>query len=295
MQGDANRKRPMLPTIAPVEGVAAAKPKTSPEPAGQQMRSVQTGGKVSSTHVEVDPYEIAYLRGGDREVLILHLFDLIQRGYLEVVETKNWLSTDRQIAVTRIPPPYGSLNELDCALVSRFEMPKTAKDFSDLHRLEPLKSASALYRGWLEARGLVKRPLTRAEHLALSVGIFAVSIALAPAIGIFVAFIAFVAANIAANRFFNGRTQRGRDHLKELKSQFEFLKLRAKTARLDTADPSLVMAVAVFGTPVLAGSVYDAFAAAVAPNGTGWTVELYSWGDGDGDGDGGCGGCGGCG
>ena len=38
-----------------------------------------------------DPYEIAYLRGGENELTRLVIFGLIQRGYLEVIEEKeNW-------------------------------------------------------------------------------------------------------------------------------------------------------------------------------------------------------------
>src|SRR5438132_9961841 len=65
-----------------------------------------------------DPYEVAYLRGGEREVVKLCLFDLLQRGYLEVRETKKWLSTVRQLAAVSNPPPPEDLSEGERQLVS---------------------------------------------------------------------------------------------------------------------------------------------------------------------------------
>ena len=43
----------------------------------------------------VEPYEVAYLRGGSRELLKLRLFELMQKGYLIVIEKKRWYGTDQ--------------------------------------------------------------------------------------------------------------------------------------------------------------------------------------------------------
>lgn len=40
-----------------------------------------------------DPLEIAYLKGGENEMLRLMVFALIQRGYLEIAEQKKWYGT----------------------------------------------------------------------------------------------------------------------------------------------------------------------------------------------------------
>ena len=42
------------------------------------------GGSMPNNHF--DPYEVAYVRGGSRELPKLRLFELIQTGYLTVVE-----------------------------------------------------------------------------------------------------------------------------------------------------------------------------------------------------------------
>ena len=49
-----------------------------------------------------DPYRIAYLRGGENEVLRLMLFDLVRRGHLEMTETKRLASIDRRLSVGSI-------------------------------------------------------------------------------------------------------------------------------------------------------------------------------------------------
>lgn len=46
---------------------------------------------------KLDPYEIAFLRGGENEVLRLAILSLIQRGYLRVTETaKSWFRAAEQ-------------------------------------------------------------------------------------------------------------------------------------------------------------------------------------------------------
>src|SRR5262249_7732577 len=40
---------------------------------------------------EIDgAFELAFLRGGGKEVLRLHLFDLLQRGHLAIIDVKGW-------------------------------------------------------------------------------------------------------------------------------------------------------------------------------------------------------------
>ncbi len=51
----------------------------------------------------VDPYEIAFLRSDENAVLTLALFDLVQRGHLQVVETKRWLGTEQRLSAAENP------------------------------------------------------------------------------------------------------------------------------------------------------------------------------------------------
>jgi hypothetical protein len=54
-----------------------------------------SGGDVGAVPGEssIDPYRIAYLRGGAREILKLRLYELAQMGYLTVHEQKRWYGT----------------------------------------------------------------------------------------------------------------------------------------------------------------------------------------------------------
>jgi len=46
---------------------------------------------------DFDPLEIAYLRAGENAVAHLTVFGLLQRGYLQMIETRKWLSTRRHL------------------------------------------------------------------------------------------------------------------------------------------------------------------------------------------------------
>ncbi len=50
-----------------------------------------------------DPYEVAYLRGGENEVTRVAIASMIQRGLLRIVEEKKWLTTSKKINRGREP------------------------------------------------------------------------------------------------------------------------------------------------------------------------------------------------
>ena len=52
---------------------------------------------------KVDPYEIAYLRGGENEVARVAIASLIQRGLLQITTGKRLLATTKQIDRRRAP------------------------------------------------------------------------------------------------------------------------------------------------------------------------------------------------
>jgi uncharacterized protein (TIGR04222 family) len=59
---------------------------------------------------KLDPYEIAYLRGGQNEVARVAIASLVQRGVLQITENKTWNATSRTIDLghwseTRDLPP----------------------------------------------------------------------------------------------------------------------------------------------------------------------------------------------
>jgi uncharacterized protein (TIGR04222 family) len=46
-----------------------------------------------------DPFETAYLRGGESEVLKLALFDLVEQGYLEIRKLRQLFSDTHQLVL----------------------------------------------------------------------------------------------------------------------------------------------------------------------------------------------------
>src|SRR2546421_11934242 len=67
-----------------------------------------------------DPYEIAYLRGGENELTRVVIFHLIQRGYLQ--------TTLRKIERTLNPPDNSALTELERAVYDLADSPVGARD-----------------------------------------------------------------------------------------------------------------------------------------------------------------------
>lgn len=61
-----------------------------------------------------DPYEIAYLRGGEREIIILGVFSLISRGYLSILTNDH--KSDVWIGQKKITPALYLLNNYETAL-----------------------------------------------------------------------------------------------------------------------------------------------------------------------------------
>src|SRR5262249_16775563 len=55
---------------------------------------------------KLDPYEIAYLRGGENEVTRVAIASLIQRGLLKIAEKKSWLKSSKEIDKNRRPAPH---------------------------------------------------------------------------------------------------------------------------------------------------------------------------------------------
>jgi uncharacterized protein (TIGR04222 family) len=238
----------------------------------------------------IDANEVAYLRGGENAVLTVALFDLVQRGHLEVIETKKWLSTERRLSVAANPPSHDVLTEAEQDLVGRFNIPLTASETFSFGLTEPLRLICSGYQARLKETGLLRtqaQPKVSGRTLGLVwLGVFILLVAAKAPAPLFAAcFLVLAAASIFS---LSRLTREGKAELKQLERQFELLKDRPKAARLGYPDPTLLTAVAVFGVKVLVGSVYDAFAAAVRPLPKG----DWSFGSGDGCGSDGCGGCG---
>ena len=76
----------------------------------KSVRSVDQTGFMGLPEIpaKLDPYEVAYLRGGENEVARVAIASLVQRGLLQVTERKIFLTKTKEIALGREP----SANEL---------------------------------------------------------------------------------------------------------------------------------------------------------------------------------------
>ena len=236
----------------------------------------------------LDPFEIAYLRGGDAEAFKLHLFDLVQRGYLQVIENRKWVWTERRLASAEDPPSYESLTEWELTVCGWFRAPLTQAEIETLRARQPVPSSFLEYQVDLEVEGFLRPEQGKGIRFGILVAIWVGSVVLIRAHWGLLAFLLFVGASVSSNYFLSRVTSKGRQRLKALREQFDGLKDYPKRARLDVPDPLLVAAVAIFGTSVLAGSVYDAFGRVAGSTSN-------DGGCGGGCGGCGCGGCGGCG
>jgi uncharacterized protein (TIGR04222 family) len=275
-----------------------------------------------ATASDVDPFEVAYWRGGEHEVLRLWLFKLVERGYLEVRETRTWLGTKGWLTIAHGGPPRENLSDLERELVNWFVAPLRGSDIFTRSMPECLASACTAYRTRLRETGLISRCSDASRHLmwarayriilapaaALAAGAALYSVSMPLPLLVVFSFAAFAAIKRALDCLGQPRlTMQGRKRLEELQAHFSALKKkRFWVADRDADHPAHLMAVGVFGTSVLAISSYDAFAAVLASGkGGNWSPggecgcrsRTSRWSiDGEsgcgGDGDGGCGGCG---
>ncbi len=71
----------------------------------RSIRAVDRTGDLGPPEIpaKLDPYEVAYLRGGENEVTRVAIASLIQRGLLRIVEQKKWIVTIKKIDRGREP------------------------------------------------------------------------------------------------------------------------------------------------------------------------------------------------
>ncbi|MFN7920577.1 MAG: TIGR04222 domain-containing membrane protein [Bryobacteraceae bacterium] len=108
------------------------------------LRNHEVGEEAASGELNLsDPYEIAYLRGGAREVILVAIVKLLQAGVLE----QSLLDS----VVTVSEPPGGS-SPLEREIAGLARTPAAPEDIADRISLQVIADE---YRPPLEARGLI--------------------------------------------------------------------------------------------------------------------------------------------
>ena len=100
-----------------------------------------------------DPYELAYLRGGETEVTRIAIKSLIERGLLRITESRDWSSTApairKEVARGRKPEP-GELSPVEACITNWTGFPATGRQIYQPDGT-PFKSVLTLF--WHRATG----------------------------------------------------------------------------------------------------------------------------------------------
>ncbi len=260
-----------------------------------------------------DPYELAYLRGGENEVTRLAIFSLVQRGYLELRENKKWWGgAERRLAQATGPTDGHDLSPIEKSVHRFFSLSQTA---AEVFKADPLSlglnGLCTEYETKLEHEDMLYPP--QAQETARLIQIIGASIILG--LGGYKLFAALINghSNVIFLIFMGmagfvlfllvSRTPRlsylGRDYLKRLQQAFERMKVKAATPASGVPDATLLLLVSLFGVSMLSGTSYASFGqmfgqSAAGSGGCGGSSSGGCGGGGS-SGCGGGGGCGGCG
>ena len=220
---------------------------------------------------KLDPYEIAFLRGGENEVLRLAILSLIQRGYLRVTETaKSWFRAAEQHIE---PNPNHSdprhLSELEGEIFRWLSKPTKAQDIFQSDDLAThLRVHCRSYEGRLRDENLLTSEAMRSSVWSVgllgtlviaSLGGYKLLVALSKDHTNVLFLIVMGVISIISLIWMCQSprlTSRGRAYLERIQLALERLKDRAASVSSASADPSLLLLAAVFGIGVLAGTPY---------------------------------------
>lgn len=265
---------------------------------------------------DIDPFEIAYLRGGENELARSVVFSLTKKGFLEITnEAKTSF-----ISQTKTQPNWTELSQIERNVLPFFQITRETKD---IFAANGLVSIVAPFATVCKSKANLSHFLTP-ESVKSKTKMFALLFAgLIAVLGVYKLFLAYLGGisnviflivflAIALIAFgIMSKTSRlsllGKKYLESLQTAFERLKnvntitnnQFVPQTTFGAIDPTM-LAVGLFGTSVLAGSAYgnyeQAFHRSSSTSGCGSGCGSSSCSSGDsggGDGGGGCGGCGG--
>jgi uncharacterized protein (TIGR04222 family) len=253
--------------------------------------------------IDPDPCEIAYLRGGENEVLRLIILELIQRKYLKV-EGDSFGRNPGSPDVRHLEEPFRSCYSelakgMKASEVFQSRLPATVKRHcqeidSALMQNSLLHNPQLLRLRWqaaFPAALLIAGLGTYKLMVALAKGRSNVGFLLMLGIG------GIIGLAAVSTHALPRCSRRGREYLQKLRTAFDQLRPRGKTYSTASAlDPNLLLLASVFGISILADSAYasyhKAFKRASADSSGGCGSGCGS-SCGGGCGGGGCGGCGG--
>lgn len=261
-----------------------------------------------------DPHEVAYLRSGENEVLKLVILDLVQHGYLQLVEKK---ILEGQVAQAPNHPDPRHLSVVERNVFDYFSIPRPPDDNLESPILaSKINQLCAPYAARHESeRLLTSSEAQDASRQVMKLGAFVIA-----GLGLYKLFAALTSGH--TNVWFlillgigglfllvkvcrlPRLSVRGRAYLERYQQALEPLKASMPVLGRRQVDSTALLLVGAFGIGALSGTPYDAYQQIFRKqkskgdwfgDGGGWFGDGGSW-FGDGGGCGGCGGgCGGCG
>jgi len=223
---------------------------------------------VSAAHHKVaqhlDPFEVAYLRGGPSESFILAVFDLIRRGFLSIVGEPG-----QMIRCVRTGEPGNPrhLPEIDRRVFEWFETSRTAREIRDTIPASVVEFFVE-YRDRLVMERYLMPPKERvigyfikgATLSVPAVGFLYLVGRLSHALSFFAVMILFCGIVVALKLFDIPRlTRRGSHYLKEGSRAFELAQQQIGENSPSTDDETVLYSVAFFGIGTLRGTKYNSF------------------------------------
>jgi len=243
-----------------------------------------------------DPYQIAYLRGGQNEVLRVATVSLIDRGFLEASGTKVSAARDRSASMLRVPLEqhlftFFSKVPAEAALVFKArEFDRDVKAYEEeLARLDLAPGAAA--RGGQTIRlgvALLVLWTVAAVKIAVALGRGRSNI-------MFLIFLAMIFSVLAGKVGRPRLTKSGTAMVASLRTLFSGLKDRSSLLTPGANATDVLMLAAVFGVAAIPATVFP-YTKTLYPRAASSDSSGCGSSCGSGCGGGGCGGgCGGCG
>jgi uncharacterized protein (TIGR04222 family) len=278
----------------------------------------------------LDPYEIAYLRGGTNEVARSVIFSLMQKGFIEIDNS----AATPVIKKTQNQINPRNLNQIEQMMLGWLGTSREPKEFFGANGLaKQLEIYGTTYQGQLEQRQMLTDEAARLTMapakwavylLILLFGGYKLIAAVYHGKSNFIFLIVFTAGGlfiVKAVAKLPRLTKLGKAYLDRLQAAFDNLKYTSQAAYIASnqgrvapqttfagVDP-LLLSVGVFGGGILAGTIFDSYnqafqrannASSISSSSCGSSCGSYSSGsscssgsDGGGSCGGGCGGCGG--
>jgi uncharacterized protein (TIGR04222 family) len=209
----------------------------------------------------LDPYELAYLRGGEAEVARIANISLLQRGLLQIAESRDWSSTDlvilKRVDRGRAPEP-GELSPIEAGVMKWTGFPALRREIYEPGGLpDLLRGMCGDYRDNLADQELLAPPGMKeigarlwwtGSALVLGLGGYLLAVALAkgePIVAVILcpmALIGVIALAVACLDF-PRISHRGRAYLERLELAYDRLtskgrrRVRSRSAFTKAGDP----------------------------------------------------------